>query len=129
MGVRLTQVTATGGSWWEMPEDYPRSMMELERRFRTEEACAAYSGSRRWLEGFRCPGCGQAAAWQIARGLWVSPVPPASNFGDRSNLVFSKWDQIFKDPMTTMAAVNRLVHHAIILESQRVSGGKRKGGA
>ncbi len=35
-----------------------------------------------------------------------------------SNLVFSKWDQIFKDPMTTMAAVDRLVHHAILLEFQ-----------
>ena len=33
-----------------------------------------------------------------------------------TNLVFSKWDQIFKDPMTTMAAVDRLVHHAQILE-------------
>ena len=33
-----------------------------------------------------------------------------------SNLVFSQWDQIFKDPMTTMAAIDRLVHHAIILE-------------
>ena len=33
-----------------------------------------------------------------------------------SNLVFSKWDQIFKDPMTTMAAIDRLVHHALILE-------------
>jgi DNA replication protein DnaC len=33
-----------------------------------------------------------------------------------SNLVFSKWDQIFKDAMTTMAAIDRLVHHAIILE-------------
>ena len=33
-----------------------------------------------------------------------------------SNLVFSKWDQIFKDPMTTMAAIDRLVHHAIIVE-------------
>jgi DNA replication protein DnaC len=32
------------------------------------------------------------------------------------NLVFSKWDQIFKDPMTTMAAVDRLVHHSTILE-------------
>ena len=39
------------------------------------------------------------------RSVWIS-----------SNLVFSKWDQIFKDPMTTMAAVDRLVHHAIILE-------------
>lgn len=49
-----------------------------------------------------------------------------------SNLVFSKWDQIFKDPMTTMAAVDRLVHHAIILEfdgeSRRVSRQKEKGG-
>jgi len=48
-----------------------------------------------------------------------------------SNLVFSKWDQIFKDPMTTMAAVDRLVHHAIILEfdgeSMRVT--KAKGSA
>lgn len=33
-----------------------------------------------------------------------------------SNPVFSKWDQIFKDPMTTMAAIDRLVHHATILE-------------
>jgi DNA replication protein DnaC len=33
-----------------------------------------------------------------------------------SNLPFSKWDQIFKDPMTTMAAVDRVVHHATILE-------------
>jgi len=33
-----------------------------------------------------------------------------------SNLVFSKGDKIFKDPMTTMAAIDRLVHHATILE-------------
>jgi DNA replication protein DnaC len=33
-----------------------------------------------------------------------------------SNFVFSKWDQIFKDPMTTMTAVDRLVHHSTILE-------------
>src|SRR4030042_447002 len=33
-----------------------------------------------------------------------------------TNLVFSKWDQIFKDPMTTAAAVDRLVHPSVILE-------------
>lgn len=33
-----------------------------------------------------------------------------------SNLPFSKWEQIFKDPMTTAAAIDRLVHHSIILE-------------
>lgn len=33
-----------------------------------------------------------------------------------SNLPFSKWEMIFKDPMTTAAAIDRLVHHSIILE-------------
>ena len=33
-----------------------------------------------------------------------------------SNLVFSEWDKIFKDPMTTAAAIDRLVPHSIILE-------------
>lgn len=33
-----------------------------------------------------------------------------------SNLVFSKWDQIFKDAMTTAAAIDRVVHHSVILE-------------
>lgn len=33
-----------------------------------------------------------------------------------SNLVFSEWMRIFKDPMTTAAAIDRLIHHAVILE-------------
>lgn len=33
-----------------------------------------------------------------------------------SNLVFSEWDKIFKDPMTTAAAIDRIVHHSTILE-------------
>jgi DNA replication protein DnaC len=33
-----------------------------------------------------------------------------------SNLVFSDWDQIFKDPLTTAAAIDRVVHHSIIIE-------------
>ena len=33
-----------------------------------------------------------------------------------SNLPFSKWELIFKDPMTTAAAIDRLVHHSVILE-------------
>jgi DNA replication protein DnaC len=47
-----------------------------------------------------------------------------------SNLVFSKWDQIFKDPMTTAAAIDRVVHHSIILElnvpSYRVEVAQRR---
>ena len=48
-----------------------------------------------------------------------------------SNLVFSEWDRIFKDPMTTAAAVDRLVHHAVILEmtgpSVRAEAAKKGG--
>jgi DNA replication protein DnaC len=33
-----------------------------------------------------------------------------------TNLVFSEWDRIFKDPMMTMAAIDRVVHHSVILD-------------
>jgi DNA replication protein DnaC len=33
-----------------------------------------------------------------------------------SNLPFSKWDKIFSDPMTTVAAIDRIVHHSIVLD-------------
>ena len=37
-----------------------------------------------------------------------------------SNLPFSKWEQIFKDPMTTAAAIDRLIHHSVIIELNKV---------
>jgi DNA replication protein DnaC len=47
-----------------------------------------------------------------------------------SNLGFSQWEQIFKDPMTTAAAIDRLVHHSLIVEmnvaSYRVESAKRR---
>jgi DNA replication protein DnaC len=49
-----------------------------------------------------------------------------------SNLVFSEWDRIFKNPMTTAAAIDRLVHHSVILEfdvpSFRTEDAKKKEG-
>jgi len=47
-----------------------------------------------------------------------------------SNLPFSQWERIFHDPMVTAAAIDRLVHHSIILElnisSYRMEQAKRK---
>src|SRR5436309_4267850 len=37
-----------------------------------------------------------------------------------TNLVFSEWNRIFKDPMTTMAAIDRVVHHSVILDMMSV---------
>lgn len=47
-----------------------------------------------------------------------------------SNLPFSKWEKIFKDPMMTAAAVDRIVHHSVILElnidSYRMNAAKNR---
>lgn len=49
-----------------------------------------------------------------------------------SNLAFSQWERIFKDPMTTAAVIDRLVHHSVILElnmpSYRMESAKQKKG-
>ena len=37
-----------------------------------------------------------------------------------TNLVFSEWNQIFKNPMTTMAAIDRVVHHSAILDMMEI---------
>ena len=47
-----------------------------------------------------------------------------------SNLPFSRWEAIFKDPMTTAAAIDRLIHHSVIIElnipSYRLDEAKKK---
>jgi hypothetical protein len=54
-----------------MAEDYPRTLMELERRFSTAEACREYLFSLRWPEGFVCPRCDGRTVWRMSRGLWL----------------------------------------------------------
>ena len=46
-----------------------------------------------------------------------------------SNLVFSEWDRIFKNPMTTAAAIDRLVHHSTIFELNKVESYRGKAAA
>ncbi len=36
--------------------------------------------------------------------------------GISTNLVFSDWVRIFKSPLTTMAAIDRVVHHSVVLD-------------
>jgi len=45
--------------------------MELQARFRDEEACRAYLAESRWPDGFRCPACGHGDALELpGRLLW-----------------------------------------------------------
>ena len=54
-----------------MPEDYPKTILDLERRFSTEENCRQYLFSLRWPDGFVCPHCDGKTAWPTNRGLWL----------------------------------------------------------
>jgi transposase-like protein len=51
-------------------EDYPRTILEFEQLFATEEACRGYLFQLRWPEGFCCPRCGHRQAWATKRGLY-----------------------------------------------------------
>ena len=55
---------------WAVSEDYPRTLLELERRFNREEACAEYLAALRWPGGWVCPRCAGAEAWPIRRNRW-----------------------------------------------------------
>jgi transposase-like protein len=52
-----------------MAEDYPRTLLELERRFSNDLACRTYLFGLRWPEGFACPTCG-GQGLAIRRDLW-----------------------------------------------------------
>ena len=43
-----------------------------------------------------------------------------------TNLVFSEWTRIFKSPMTTMAAIDRIVHHCVIVDMMAVESYRAK---
>lgn len=47
---------------WAM-EEYPRTLIEFEKQFTTEEQCHDYLFHIRWPEGFHCPRCGGVKAW------------------------------------------------------------------
>jgi len=51
-------------------EDYPKTLLEFEERFATEEACREYLFNLRWPEGFCCPCCKGAKAWATSRYLY-----------------------------------------------------------
>lgn len=50
-----------------MAETFPKTVLELERRFASEEQCREYMAALRWPEGFRCPICGEKRAWTAKR--------------------------------------------------------------
>ncbi len=54
-----------------MDEDYPKTWLELERQFGTEDACRQYLVKLRWPTGFICPFCQAKAGWPDRRHRWT----------------------------------------------------------
>lgn len=55
-------------------EDYPRTLVDFEQRFSTEEACRSYLRSLRWHDGFRCPACADTRGYAVSRGELIQCV-------------------------------------------------------
>lgn len=53
-----------------MDEDFPRTLMEFEKRFSSEGQCLDYLCGVRWPDGFVCPHCGSTSAWLTNRELF-----------------------------------------------------------
>lgn len=51
--------------------DTPSSLIELQRRFPDDSACARYLIALRWPDGFRCPRCAHDHAWMLETKAWT----------------------------------------------------------
>lgn len=52
-------------------EEYPRNIMEFEKRFNSEESCREYLFQIRWPNGFECPRCRHNESWMTGDGLYM----------------------------------------------------------
>lgn len=53
-----------------MQKRYPRTLLEFEHWFRSEDACREYLIRLRWPNGFSCPACAYQRAWRVRRGAF-----------------------------------------------------------
>ena len=52
--------------------EFPRSLLEFQRQFPDEAACAAYLSTQRWPEGFVCPVCDSKRGWALETKPWTT---------------------------------------------------------
>jgi len=50
---------------------YPTSLIDFQKRFPDDAACAAYLYELRWPDGFCCPKCGHHVAWELKTKPWT----------------------------------------------------------
>jgi len=105
-------------------EDYPKTLLEFEKRFTTEEACREYLYQIRWPNGFACPFCGHRKYWGSSIGQYR-----CSNCDRRISLTAGTIFQDSRIPLQIwFQAIWQLVsqkHGISALGLQRVLGIKR----
>lgn len=52
-------------------ERYPKNLLEFQRMFPDDEACARYIEALRWPKGFYCPKCGSIKGWRLKAQPWL----------------------------------------------------------
>ena len=78
-------------------EDYPRTLMELERRFSSEDACREYLEALRWPQGFVCPRCQAREYWMGSRsrricvGCAYQATVTAGTIFERTRMPLTLW--------------------------------------
>lgn len=76
-------------------EDYPTTLLDLEQRFSTEEACREYLESIRWPNGYTCLRCGHPHYWKKSSGLYE-----CRNCGYKASVTVGTIFQDTKKPLT-----------------------------
>jgi transposase-like protein len=79
--------------------DFPRSLLEFQRRFPTDQACGEYLLALRWPAGFVCPACAHGRGWRLERPLPTFECPSchrqtsvtAGTVLHRSHLPLTTW--------------------------------------
>ena len=78
-------------------EDYPRTLLELEKRFSSEEACREYLEALRWPQGFICPRCQAREYWMGSRsrkicvGCGYQATVTAGTIFERTRMPLMLW--------------------------------------
>ncbi len=78
-------------------EDYPRTLLELEKRFSSEEACREYLEALRWPQGFICPRCQARKYWMGSRsrkicvGCGYQATVTAGTIFERTRMPLMLW--------------------------------------
>lgn len=86
-------------------EEYPKTLLEFEKQFSTEESCQEYIFNVRWPDGFKCPQCGHNKSWRTKKRLLY-----CSKCGHQTSIIAGT---IFQDTNKPLQLWFRAIWHVV----------------